>query len=91
MKGLEGLKALESLKGLKVLHPEEEVDPELELKLVALNALLNMDEEKAFPILEKIVRESESPKLRESRFYSQSVQKPKGCTPYDRTGNKRPE
>ena len=43
----------------------EKVDPETELKLVALNALLNMDEEEAFPILEKIIKEKKNPKLRE--------------------------
>lgn len=71
LKGLEGVKGLESLEelGLEDLHPEENIDPELELKLVALNALLNMDEEKAFPMLEKIVRKSENAKLRERAVF----------------------
>jgi len=44
---------------------QKEEDPELELKLVALNALMTMDEEKAFPILEKMIKDEENPKLRE--------------------------
>lgn len=47
----------------------EEQDPEVELKLVALNALLNMDPEKAFPVLEKMVREEKNPKLREQALF----------------------
>lgn len=77
LKGLEGVKGLESLEelGLEDLHPEENIDPELELKLVALNALLNMDEEKAFPILEKIVTKSENAKLRERTVFILSQSK----------------
>ena len=40
-------------------------DPDLELKLVALDALLQMDKEKAFPILEKMVKDEKRPELRE--------------------------
>ena len=68
LEGLEGLENLEEL-GLEDLHKEENIDPELELKLVALNALLNMDEEKAFLMLEKIVRKSENAKLRERAVF----------------------
>ena len=50
-------------------------DPELELKLVALDALLNMDAEMAFPILEKIVRGAENPKLRERAIFVLSQSK----------------
>ena len=45
------------------------IDPEVEIKLVALNALLNMDDEKAFPILVKVVKENEDPKLREKALF----------------------
>jgi hypothetical protein len=32
------------------------MDPDLELKLIALDALMSIDKEKAFPILEKMVK-----------------------------------
>lgn len=40
-----------------------------DLKLVALDALLNMDKEKAFPILEKIIRTSKNQKLRRKAIF----------------------
>jgi hypothetical protein len=39
-------------------------DPDIELKIAALDALLHMDKEKAFPILEKIIRTNKNPELR---------------------------
>ncbi len=80
LEGLEGLEGLEEL-GLEDLHPEENIDPELELKLVALNALLNVDEEKAFPIVEKIVRKSEDAKLRERAVFILGQSKDSRVTP----------
>jgi HEAT repeat protein len=45
--------------------PGKPKNPELEIKLVALNALLQIDPEKAFPVLEKIVREEKQEELRD--------------------------
>lgn len=39
-------------------------DPDTELQLAALDALLHMDKEKAFPILEKFIRSNKNPELR---------------------------
>jgi HEAT repeat protein len=44
-------------------------DQELYLKLVALDALLGMDAESAFPILEKMVRKENRPELREKALF----------------------
>jgi len=46
------------------VRAEKEEDPELEMKLIALNALMSMDQDEAFPILAKIVMEDENPKMR---------------------------
>ena len=50
-----------SVEGVKVVDPEhvyvDVILPEQELKLVALDALLSIEEEKAFPILVKMVKE----------------------------------
>jgi len=51
------------------LQSEGNVDPDEELKLMALSALINMDEEKAFPMLEKIVRGDSSPKLKKQALF----------------------
>lgn len=51
------------------LQSKETVDPDEELKLMALSALINMDEEKAFPMLEKIVRGDSSPKLKKQALF----------------------
>jgi tetratricopeptide (TPR) repeat protein len=72
--GAPSLYALEGLEGLSVLgissdQDEQEKDPELELKLVALQALLSVDSEKAFPILLKIVNEEDNPKLRRNAIF----------------------
>jgi HEAT repeat protein len=48
---------------------QEAVDPELELKLVALNALLNLEENKAFPILVKLIKKEDDPKIRERAVF----------------------
>ena len=40
-----------------------------EVKLAALDALLHIDREKAFPVLEKIIRENKSPKMREKAIF----------------------
>lgn len=45
------------------------MDSDTELKLVALNALMNMDEGKAFPILEKMMRDEKRPELREHALF----------------------
>jgi hypothetical protein len=44
---------------------QKDEDPELEMKLIALNALMSMDQDEAFPLLAKIVKEDENPKMRE--------------------------
>jgi tetratricopeptide (TPR) repeat protein len=44
-------------------------DPDIELKIAALDALLQMDKEKAFPILEKIIRSDKNPVLREKAIF----------------------
>ena len=44
-------------------------DPDIELKIAALDALLQMDKEKAFPILEKIIRSNKNPGLREKAIF----------------------
>ncbi|HNQ81279.1 MAG TPA: HEAT repeat domain-containing protein [Candidatus Aminicenantes bacterium] len=49
--------------------PSKPLDPETELKLVALDALMGMDEEKAFPILEKMILSGQSPELREKALF----------------------
>ncbi|MCK4337452.1 MAG: HEAT repeat domain-containing protein, partial [Candidatus Aminicenantes bacterium] len=51
-----------------ILNIKEE-DPELELKLVALNSLLHMDKDKALPLLKKIVTENKNPKLRKQAIF----------------------
>jgi len=51
------------------LQSEGTVDSDEELKLMALSALINMDEEKAFPMLEKIVRGDSSPKLKKQALF----------------------
>lgn len=51
------------------LQAKEAVDPDEELKLMALSALINMDEEKAFPMLEKIVRGDSSLKLKQQALF----------------------
>ena len=52
-----------------ISNPRKTMDSETELKLVALNALMNMDEEKAFPILEKLMRDEKRPELREHALF----------------------
>jgi hypothetical protein len=44
-------------------------DPDMELKIAALDALLHMDKEKAFPILEKMIRSNKNPGLREKALF----------------------
>ena len=44
-------------------------DPDIELKIAALDALLHMDKEKAFPILEKMIRTNKNPVLREKAIF----------------------
>ncbi|NOR14567.1 MAG: hypothetical protein GQ544_02565, partial [Candidatus Aminicenantes bacterium] len=83
VEGMEGLIGLASIGtdlaelgtlGLIGLEGCEE-DPELELKLVALNALMNVDSEKAFPILVKIIQEGENSKLRRNALFILSQSK----------------
>jgi outer membrane protein assembly factor BamD (BamD/ComL family) len=45
----------------------EEAD--MEIKLLALDALLHMDKEKAFPVLEKLIRKHKNPKMRERAIF----------------------
>jgi len=62
--------ALASARGtLAGLNTRKQMDPDTELKLVALNALMGMDEEKAFPILEKMIREEKNPDLRSHALF----------------------
>ncbi|MCX6566011.1 MAG: HEAT repeat domain-containing protein [Candidatus Aminicenantes bacterium] len=49
--------------------PPKPLDPDTELKLVALDALMGMDEEKAFPILEKMALGEKRPELREKALF----------------------
>ena len=51
------------------LQSKGTVDPDEELKVMALSALINMDEEKAFPMLEKIVRGDSSLKLKKQALF----------------------
>ena len=44
-------------------------DPDIELKIAALDVLLRMDKEKAFPILEKMIRSNKDPELREKAIF----------------------
>jgi HEAT repeat protein len=44
-------------------------DPDIEVKLAALDALLQMDKEKVFPILEKIIRTNKNPELKEKAIF----------------------
>ena len=44
-------------------------DPDIELKFAALDVLLHMDKEKAFPILEKMIRTNKNPVLREKAIF----------------------
>jgi hypothetical protein len=44
-------------------------DPDIEVKLAALDALLHVDKEKAFPILEKIIRTNKNPELKEKTIF----------------------
>jgi tetratricopeptide (TPR) repeat protein len=44
-------------------------DPDIEVKLAALDALLHMDKEQAFPILEKIIRTNKNPELKEKAIF----------------------
>jgi HEAT repeat protein len=48
-------------------RPEQEADEDL--KLMALNALLNTDQERAIPMLEKFLSGSASPKLKERALF----------------------
>ena len=51
------------------VRSQKTTDPDIELKLVALDALMGMDAEKAFPILEKMVREEKRLELREKALF----------------------
>ena len=55
------------------LFPEpikiEEIDPELEIKIVALDALMDVAPEKAFPVLEKIFKEDIPSQLQERAIF----------------------
>jgi outer membrane protein assembly factor BamD (BamD/ComL family) len=66
--GVEG-GVLGGIEGGRSRGGEKPRDAELELKLVALDALMNMDEDKAFPILEKLVKEGKDPELREKALF----------------------
>jgi HEAT repeat protein len=59
----------------------KEVDPELELKLVALDALLQMDADKAYPILEKMAREGKDDRLRDKALFVLSQHNDPKITP----------
>jgi HEAT repeat protein/phosphoribosyl-ATP pyrophosphohydrolase len=50
-------------------HFSKPLDPDTELKLVALDSLMGMDEEKAFPILEKMALNDKRPELREKALF----------------------
>jgi TolA-binding protein len=51
----------------QVVRPEQEVDEDL--KLIALNSLLQTDADKAVPMLESFLRGSSSPKLKERALF----------------------
>jgi HEAT repeat protein len=71
--GVEGTVA-----GLSVIIPppspplslnEKETDPELEIKLIALNALMSLEKNRAWPVLERVARENPSPRLRSQALF----------------------
>lgn len=45
------------------------IDPDTEMKLVALDALMYMDRESTFPILEKIIRTNKNPEMKEKAIF----------------------
>lgn len=47
-------------------------EQQAEMKIVALTALMNMDKEKAFPVAERIIRNSKNPELRERAIFALS-------------------
>ncbi len=55
------------LKGGRNLQPESVEDEEL--KLIALNSLLNSDAERAIPMLEKFLQGNQSPKLKDRALF----------------------
>lgn len=61
--------ATEALEEEATAAKEEAPDSELELKLVALNAFLNLEEDKAFPILVRFIKKEDDPKLRERAVF----------------------
>src|SRR5262249_56861449 len=68
--GLKEAKAVEQEIGQgagQAPRPEQEGDEDL--KLMALNALLNTDQERAIPMLEKFLSGSSSPKLKERALF----------------------
>jgi len=67
--GLDGAALQSALEVGRAAMGGKQLDPDTELKLIALNALMTMDVEKAFPILEKMVREEKNPDLREHALF----------------------
>jgi tetratricopeptide (TPR) repeat protein len=53
----------------KVIAIQAAKDDDLEIKINAVRALMNMDPKKAFPILEKLIFSNKEPKLREKAIF----------------------
>lgn len=53
----------------KYIENSASADSNENLKIIALDALLNMDKEKAFPILERVIRTSNSTKMRTKAIF----------------------
>lgn len=67
---LDDAKALElELRQAAGQPPSPDAESDDDLKLMALNVVLNNDPERAIPILEKIVKSSTSPKLKERALF----------------------
>src|SRR5262249_19809798 len=63
---LDDIKSLEVEAG-KPVSPESESDEEL--KLLALNGLMQTEPERAFPILESLLKSAQSPKLKKQAIF----------------------
>ena len=53
----------------KYISGAAQQEPDTDLKLVALDALLQMDKDRAFPIVEKIIRTNPDPQLKEKALF----------------------
>lgn len=67
---LDDAKALEiEIKQASGQNVSPESQPDEELKLMALNALVNSDPDRAFPLLENLLKSSQSPRLKERALF----------------------